>query len=325
MINIIHGRKVYNCQWTGEPIFKRFQIPHSGSKSSFSGCYGSVSTATAALADYIKTNEIDKIKADEMFALFEGSIKRIDTGKPKFTIIAAPHYTMLAMFGGSMSLDEFHAKYYHDNQLALYEQVVVSEEDEAEETEPKDASNLPKPWFLTNLSPTTVDDVLVPQAVKVPRCLLSLISFFKNSVDDRECFPNAIVIYLHPRDDNVFAIGSPAYINNVANKRASKLFGNTPVFGPVQIFHKTKLREKGRRKEKAVAAAASSSSEEEDTVTPMDEKAIVDALTSEPPSKKRKRSGSGSGKTKAAAAPAAAPAEAAAAPAEAAGSAVSSK
>lgn len=255
MINTVHGKKLYICQWTGESIQKRFRIPTE--VDNWAGCYGSPSVALAALIQYSETSNLTPDQTHELIDEFEASVTRWEAFKDvKFTITVAPSYMNLEAWGGSMSLEEYHKSYDHDTQVKMYHQrfpknqlekcheaekideleydiIMENETEEEEEEESLENKNAPKKWKVTQTDG-------FEKKVTVPRGLSSCLEFLRSHSSQ----PNSCVIYFHKGKDKIFGVGKPDdWTKGAVNRRLTNLMGHT-VFGETLVFHKNDLREK---------------------------------------------------------------------------------
>lgn len=249
MISVIHGKQVKNCQWTGEPIFGPiFKIPVdlTTPEKKWKGCYGSPSAALAALTLYVKEKELSREQMNELMDHFESSLRRTDYMREKDVALSpAPHYHTLKYWGGEMSLEDYHKVYGHDEQIKMYFQEIIP----GETYVPKDekASNPPKPWKYALAQPK--DKELFKECLAgMPRCVSAWLDHLKEFNPNFDTCPNAVVVYYHPSQDKLFAIGSPLDWGESANKKASEIFGGLPVYGKVHLFSKGQFKEKKKSK-----------------------------------------------------------------------------
>lgn len=264
MRSVVHGVSIQNCQWTGEPIVKkRFRIPIKGLRV-WKGCYGSPSTALAGLADYAQKEKLEAEVQHELIDAFEASLRRAaGFEKEKFTITVAPSFKFLKMWGGKMSIDEYHDMYKHDQQVDMYEQYIpdksldntVAEdleelkrrkmaEDETFEDmeecveERQNPPNAPKMWYTTENGKEVGEK-------QMPRGVTSVLQFIREQ-NDGICpgNPHMALLYLHPLSNKCFGIGKlHEWESNARVSRwASEALGHTVVFGNPRLFHKNKLR-----------------------------------------------------------------------------------
>jgi hypothetical protein len=245
MINVVHARGLLVDQWTGETINQRFRIPRKGLKT-WGGCFGTPSTAIKALSEYIDAAHLNADEAHELYDVFQASLRRKPGHEQDvFTCQAAPDYKSLNLWGGTMTLEEYHKLYNHDYQVEAYTQEVLwgkAEEDESGKE--KIPVNAPKKWRMTE---TLASGQTKETRVDMPRCASSFLDFMRQNVLTPG-IPNAVTIYFHPSDTRVFGVGIPSEWNERVNKSASEKLGHTPVFGNVRLFHKNKLKENKKRK-----------------------------------------------------------------------------
>ena len=249
MNNIVHKTKLLVCQWTGETILKRFRIPQNGSIGSFTGCYGSPSTALAALNEYISAKALSDDQAHELFNMFQASLRKgADYEKDTHVVQAAPNYHLIDFWGGRMSLEEFHKMYNHAYQIKAYDQEVQGEHNipPTEETQSDapttSASTRAHPWYHSVVDPKAPKEGgNKTEPIEMPRCAAQWIEFLRVNNPDKEHSPNAIVFYFPVSDKNIFALGSPHAFNVTGNRPASQILKNTCVFGPVTFYHKRQL------------------------------------------------------------------------------------
>jgi hypothetical protein len=108
----IQGKVYFTCQWTGEPLTKRFGL--YSRKQKLRGCFGAPSLVIAALKEKAEQNIIS-------LQTYLSCIKNIsDASEPPIEVLplpAAPHRSQLALFGGPMKLEEFKNTYAHDLQV----------------------------------------------------------------------------------------------------------------------------------------------------------------------------------------------------------------
>jgi hypothetical protein len=158
MLNTVHGHSLRVCQWTGESLFYvPFKIPVKGLKE-FRGCYGSPSVAISAIIDTCEKAGLASEEVHEMIDVFQASLIR-KSGKEaeKFTIMPAPNYKLLRIWGGHNSLEEYHKSYDHDRQIELFDQIIpkvllmatvqtdTREEEETKENESEDFKDMEGP------------------------------------------------------------------------------------------------------------------------------------------------------------------------------------
>jgi hypothetical protein len=269
MITVVHGEKIRNCQWTGEPIRKVFKIPTKNGKD-WKGCYGSPSTCVSAIQALAEDEHLQLDEYHELLDLFQATI-RLSPGYEKvvFTINPAPSFRMLKMWGGSLPLEAYHETYDHDKQVIMYYQEIkdsgtepketkspekkpTDEKDTEEDFDMKDfddegVPNAPKKWHMESIMPGT-SQTLVPSKVTMPRGGPTWVDFLKSN-NPSKVVKNSVIVYFHPTNDKIFAIGSPVDYNEIVNKRAAACLGHAPVFGQVFLFHKKKIREKKKTDE----------------------------------------------------------------------------
>ena len=243
MKNVIHGVDFGVCQWTGEAINKRFKIPKPNTTHpmpEWVGCYGSPSVAVSALTQLAQDLKLVPDKANELIDHFQDSLRRtVGHENDAFTIQPAPSWKNLTNFGGLTPLKEFHETYDHDFQIKAFEQVVPNNTVPVGDNGEKAPL---KQWSYTKV-PEDRNSEMASGPIQVPRCLASWMDFLSSNNSWRSVSPNAVVLYFHPTNDKLMAIGCPASWNESSNKRAAEMFGKTPVYGDVMIIHKNKLKE----------------------------------------------------------------------------------
>lgn len=274
MINVVHRQGLQVDQWTGETMCQmtRFKIPRKGGKL-WGGCFGTPSTALSGLAQYIEEENLDADTAHELYDLFQSSLRR----KPgfesvKFTSAPAPSYKNLTLWGGGQTLEEYHKLYDHDFQVKAFSQAIILGGDEDESvkpgTDPSGPGSVAQSTTGTSSAPPQVDEERPLNAPKkwrlsvfggdqsgeakldMPRCVCSFIEFLKGHITDPGV-PGAVVLYLHPTQNNLFGVGSPADWHGTVNRTASEKLGHIPVFGTqTKLFHKNKLRDTGSNNRK---------------------------------------------------------------------------
>lgn len=253
MISVVHGKKLFTDQWTGESVEERFRIPRKGLKEWY-GCFGSPSTALAALIHEAEKPEsgLSREEANELIDLFETSLRR-KPGQERepFTIQPAPSFRNLVSWGGAMSFQEYHATYEHDRELALFTQALPDEGGDREkgdkgekgemevDSDQERQPNAPKKWYReTGVSPG--GDDLSTSRVMMPRCTSAWLDFLKAHRNGED----SVVVYFHPSAQKIFCVGSAKSFNGIVNRRASEILGNVSVFGKVDVYHKNKMRPK---------------------------------------------------------------------------------
>lgn len=296
---------------------KRFKIPkykRSAGAVEWEGCYSSPGAAIAALTARNKADNLSPEQHEECVQVFQASLRRTpDHTLDKFTIKAAPMYTELKRFGGEMTIEAFQKQYDHQKQVTLFYQdikcrsfvdVDVEVDDEADGSGPEMtaaaartelehraavakfikeddarkaslASNAPKKWFHTTFVPGTAP--ASQEKTNVPRGTTGVIGWLREKAKNTR-HPQAVVLYLHPTYDNLFAVGLPEHWQEQGNKGAADALAKTTVFGPVELFHK--FANRGKRAAPAAAAAAAGDA------APTD----VESVAAEPLKKKIKRS-----------------------------------
>lgn len=244
----VHSKKFVIDQWTGESFEAelKFKIPHKGLRI-WKGCYGSPSTALAGLMNYFNMEKnLEKDEMDELLAVFQSSLKKTDPNDkyPHFTINAAPSYYDLESFGGAKTLSEFHQIYGHDIQREIYSQIIVHDigEDEEDNSSSKSSSPPTRQWTMVKFPQGKCSDFVVEKTT-MPRCSSSWLDFLVGMTDYDT--PNAIVVYFNPKDDKMFAVGSPKDWNVKLNKKAGDLFGKIPMFGEITVFSKHEVKDLG--------------------------------------------------------------------------------
>jgi hypothetical protein len=256
MINVVHQRGLQVDQWTGETIEgKRLRIPTKGGKI-WTGCYGTPSTALSALAHHVEENHLTSDEAHELYDIFQASLRRnVGHEDTKFTSVPAPNYKCLQMWGGGLTLEDYHKQYDHDFQVRAITQEIMwgkQDEEDAGKTdtqkgqggEDQRPSNLPKKWRLSDV---TQGGTVKESKVDMPRCVTSFIEFLRANVTTPG-IPGAVIVYLHPANPQVFGVGSPADWNDKVNRHATDALGHVPVFGNVRVYHKNKIRDNGKKR-----------------------------------------------------------------------------
>lgn len=313
MFTSVHKKLFRICQWTGEAIENYVRIPipaklREGRK--WMGCYGSGSTALAAMNHFRSTTWKDIVTEEEwkeLCSMLRDSIHRrrdIPEGqdKPDFALVAAKHYETLKTFSGEMTLEEFHSYYDHEfQQKYLVQEMPKTEKGDGLEEEEDPAlvtGNAPKPWRITKVGHTEKRDSILqsPDALSVPRCAGAFVEWFLKLAHETEGDEwNSCVIYFDPNDKKKFAIGSlaDALTFNV-NKKASDLMGakTKPVFGDVSVIHKSETLKIKHRKRKMAEEVLL---DEDETTMDADDKQEVKA-----PAAKASKTNSGARAPKAA-------------------------
>ena len=251
MINVVHGKTYYVCQWTGEAIKKRYRIPDL-TGNVWSGCYGSPSVAVSGIMRLSETKNYNQDQTHELIDHFESSIHR-EAGweREPFTIIPAPSFFNLTEFGGTMSLLDFHKAYEHDKQVEMFYQYLSETKNQSDaktdddfipmeterETEKEDTDgNYPKKWWMSEV-PSDSTTPLTVKKITVPRCLSNVVEFLR-----KYSLSNRVTLSLHPSSNKTFGIGCES---GAPNDRATELLGRTRVFGSSpKIIHKSRLRPK---------------------------------------------------------------------------------
>jgi hypothetical protein len=253
----VHNKSFVIDQWTGESIDsnKKFKIPQKGLKV-WKGCYGTPSTGLAGLTYYITRNpNISKDESDELFGVYQSSLVKCDPEEkyPHFTINSAPPFTLLTGFGGKTSLETYHNIYGHDIQREIYSQIINSDVDmgvSSSPPQPPAKSDSGVMWNVMNMNIRYdyVDDEPVMKSA-MPRCAGSWFEFLRSQTGTDT--PHALVIYFHPKNDKIFAIGKPNDWNVSLNKKAGNLFNKLPVFGDVTVVSKEEFNYSPLAKKKA--------------------------------------------------------------------------
>ena len=244
MKNVVHGVDFGVCQWTGEAIKKRFKIPKPNpSKPSpdWVGCYGSPSVAVSALTQMAHDLKMVPEKTNELIDHFQDSLRRsVGYENEAFTIQPAPSWKNLTHFGGLTGLDNFHKSYDHDFQTKAFEQMILPAKQPPNTPVPQEPIEPPKTWSYSKIT-CDKGNHIETSSVQVPRSFNSWREFISANNCWSGVSPNSVVLYFHPTNDKLMAVGSPVAWNETLNKRASEAFGKTPVYGDVMVFHKTKL------------------------------------------------------------------------------------
>lgn len=271
MITSVHSQGRVIDLWTGEAFDSavRFKIPVLDGKK-WKGCYATPSTALAALKVHISENLKDKPDHQAMLEdLFQSSLRRKPDADPRtnsFVIQAAPHFSELVEFGGSVTLDAFHEKYNHALQRRLFTQVIPTQaqpDDEGAETGEEAAAAAAaaageahsRPWYVREVAAgaAAADGESGTQAL--PRCVKSWIDFLREHASQQD----AVVVYFSKKDKYCFALGSPTHYFKKSNSRVSSYF-DAPVYGAVTVFKHAPIKlaseEKRKRKEEEDAEAA---------------------------------------------------------------------
>lgn len=309
MFTTVHGKRIYNCNYTGEAITEFFKIPipsklrHKNGKK-WTGCYGSVSAAIAQMRILRESEKdwkpfITAEEWDEMCAMLHSSIKRkagMEEQYPDFVCEPAKHFGLIDTWGGTMTLEQFHEDYKHDLQVKLFEQV-IPEDDKVviplDEDDTTRAANAPKPWFYTKISRTQPRKEPIPegQSIEVPRSAGSFVKFLLNlAKTNKTTESSSCVFYFDASDSKKFAISALSEtVNWVVNKKASEVMNAKacPVYGDVVIIHKSPtLKEKGKRRNDAESAMAVTSTTDTDTVDMDIEVEVEPKMEASKPTKK---------------------------------------
>lgn len=251
MINIVHGDHFSVDQWTGESFRgNKFKIPTLGLKK-WAGCYSCPSTAMAALITYCAENNVSKEEHTELFDHFESTLRRTDYRKDDaFVINVAQPFRMLSSWGGNLSLEQYKATCDMDEQRKIYFQELPTSSVSApvkDDSSPVASKNLPKPWFSTALS-TSKSDQGDCKSIGMPRCCGSWLEFLRGTNPCASLCPTSVIVYFHPTNPKIFAVGSPlGWVDGTTNRRGTEVFGGVPVFGNVHVFHKNPLKEKRKK------------------------------------------------------------------------------
>eukprot|EP00727_Mastigamoeba_balamuthi_P014721 m51a1_g9875 hypothetical protein (112) ;mRNA; f:114686-115021 len=111
MFNIVHGVKLQLCQWTRKTIKKCFHMLLLWNKG-WTGCYGAPGIVVSAIMQNRNQSKLMSDEINELIDIFKASLHR-EPGfeQTKFTITPALSYKLLKMWGGNLSLQEFHQQY----------------------------------------------------------------------------------------------------------------------------------------------------------------------------------------------------------------------
>lgn len=260
------GENIPRCLWTGEeivpdkepswfndaPYTNLFYAP--AGKDEWFGPFSSPSCALAGLiARAMETPGITRGKVHELIDRLEATIHRKHCEwMVKFTITVAPPRRDL----GKKSLADFHSVYDHDTQVRIFTQDVPENEEIFEDIAPDnnmdingksgdEVKEVNHQWKSQLVAPGNPIDDTADKGTPVPRSSPSFIRFLRKYVTDGN--PESVVVYFHPTDDSVFAIGSPKRWMSEGNRGASDVLGKANVWGPVVVFHRKRLRG-GKRK-----------------------------------------------------------------------------
>ena len=232
---MIHGVKISICQWTGEAIVKKFQIPTK--RGNWTGCFGSPSAALAALTSLNKDKTSEEIH--ELIDKFEASLRR-EPGQEDtvITIKAAPSYENLRQFGGTQSLEQFHATYQHDKQNVVFKQDVPPNSEKKSRND--------KHWLVTSTVTGTTTDALIPSNVNAWKEFLLSFSDF----DFETGTMKPVMFYYNPRKPKMFAVGPVGPMDNEPAEKISSIIG-MPVKGKNSaLYHKFPIVEEKRKRER---------------------------------------------------------------------------
>ena len=296
MYNVIHRKTFRMDQYStelmvnGDNIFK-IPVPRVGGGFKWKGCYCTPCTALTALKAYSDEMKLSEGKHNELVDRFQATLFRTDKGKITenlhITPAAAPVYTKLKSYGGTLTVEEYR-KLYDQNHIMgdIFVQKIPEEStdvkdlDLEEDTLADPNRSLGVDWHHTIIpvvSKCTKDylEGLVGTKDKVPRNLSNAISYLQcyGSLDSGDHPRDNFVVYVHPEKKNCFAVGTVnGLVNQKYNKLGSKLLSSkdqkAAVFGDVVMVTKNKpvvlSKRKQTKKEKKIPLEEEEDSSEKD-------------------------------------------------------------
>lgn len=240
MISKIHGDGICICQWAGEaiPEGQKFKIPAPELNGRFKGCYGSPGAAIAKMSQLAKQLAFEKDKYEEYLDMFQTTLRRTDyRASEPYTIQVAPESPELILKtfnrGGQMDIEEFHAKYDHDEQIKMFTQVLP-------ETEPKKEKTT---WKLTPFGFPKKHDLGesgIPRKAEVPKN-------FSNWRTWLNVHGDSLAVSLHPKKSDLLCVWDYRNYGEKYNKPASKAMGGVEIFGQATVYHKRNTISKKRK------------------------------------------------------------------------------
>lgn len=216
----VHGKQMWLCEWTGEPISKRFRIPAG---RGWTGTYGSPSCAITAIAHLFAHEDREVIH--ELIDIFEASLRR-ERGHEQtiVTIKPSPNYSVLLAWGGSMSLDDFHRTYEHDLQTAVFFQDTQNGEMVANQKK----TDEPAVWHLRD-EEGRMSERLVPRGAQ---------TFLEFLWRQKPSMP--LQLFWTPSFPSAFAL-TDSSDSSVLNQELTEVLGTRVSGTKTVLFHKYKL------------------------------------------------------------------------------------
>jgi hypothetical protein len=294
MYNVVQGKNLRLDQHSAEVIdddaHNPFRIPvfDVGGNISWKGCFVDPCTALAALKTHCDKKHLREEKQKELVDIFSSSIFRKDQQDPAtkdlhLTVTAAPSPTLLKLFGGALSYEEYRKRY---DELGLMDKVfsqkVPEHEGNSKEvtgTTEREGSHPPTCWnfcLVPHNGKLNNDYVasLPQQSTVVPRNLYSCISWMQDmwaainnnsNPATKEETPSttatttktkgscassdSFAIIIHGDKKNVFALGDPVTWNDGPfNNLASNMLGRKQVFGDALYISKNPIAYPKKRK-----------------------------------------------------------------------------
>lgn len=237
----VHKQPFVNCAWTGEslPKEKRYRIPDA-SCTRWTSSFSSPGCAIAYLDGLKATIGEEKHKA--CISALQDSLKRT-TEMPDSDLSdlrAAPSYELLNTFGGSLSLEEFHASYNHDLQVKLVQQ-------ECQKLQERLPTRHARLWFARQYTQShrvkTKDNI--PEMVLVPKNFNGWKKFLLEYAEK-----GSVVVTFDPEREHVFGLWKPSSYDfppKKINHNASVDCRNI-MLGPATVMSKRLFVSKGNRK-----------------------------------------------------------------------------
>lgn len=279
MYNVVNGQNLRLDQHSAQVILENepiFKIPSFGLDGhiSWKGCYGTPSTALAALKTFSDKKQLAEEKHKELVDIFSGSIFRTDKDKPETkdlhpTITAAPPSTMLKIFGGPLSYEDFTKRF---DEAGIMTKIFAQKLPENEKQEPmdgeaSDAKGLATDWYsyvVPHDGKCNNDFVaqLPNIRVQVPRNMTNVLRWLQEVY--RATFPGSVntdtfCVLLHHERKNVVAVGDAfEWHEGHFNNLASNMLTRQQVFGDVTFISKSAPVYSKKKKSKKTPAASTS-------------------------------------------------------------------
>lgn len=276
MYNVIHGKTIRLDQHSGAHIREGetiFKIPTFGidGRVHWKGCYGTPSTALAALKTYADKKKYPEEKHKEIVNIFIASLSRVDKEDPvtkdkHLTIVAAPPPSMLKLFDGPLSYDEYYKRFDEEGLMRTVfgQRIPDAEQEGASNVESIDqVKGQPSDWNCVLIphdgkSNNDYLQALPSIKVQVPRNIGNTLNWLQEAAAGRiTSETGAFAVILHPDKKNVVTIANPAeWHEGPHNNLASNLLGHQPVFGDALYISKSLPAYKKKKQQKGAKPKA---------------------------------------------------------------------